>query len=89
MNGHAGAPLVTIGVVSYNRLHYLRALLESARTCVVYPNLQWIVVDGNSVEPGLRDYVESLEFLDRAVFVDCSHAEAMNLIVELAKGTTC
>jgi glycosyltransferase involved in cell wall biosynthesis len=82
----ASAPLVTIGVVSYNRLHYLRALMESARTCVVYPNVQWIVVDGNSVEPGLREYVESLDFVDRAVFADCSHAEAMNTIVELAAG---
>src|SRR5207237_240864 len=44
--------VVTIGVVSYNRLHYLRALMESARECVRYPDVQWIVVDGNSVEPG-------------------------------------
>ena len=48
------APLVTIGVVSYNRLHYLRALMESARECAQYPRVQWILVDGNSVEPGLR-----------------------------------
>ena len=79
-------PLVTIGVVSYNRLHYLRALVESARRCIEYPNLQWIVVDGNSVEPGLRDYVESLDFLDHAVFADCSHPEAMNTILELTEG---
>lgn len=79
-------PLVTIGVVSYNRLHYLRALLESARTCVQYPRVQWIVVDGNSVEPGLREYVESLDFVQHKVFADCTHAEAMNRIVELAEG---
>jgi glycosyltransferase involved in cell wall biosynthesis len=80
------APIVTIGVVSYNRLHYLRALMTSARECVRYPNVQWIVVDGNSVEPGLREYVESLDFVDRKVFRDCSHAEAMNEIVALAEG---
>jgi glycosyltransferase involved in cell wall biosynthesis len=80
------APLVTIGVVSYNRLHYLRALMASARECVRYPSLQWIVVDGNSVEPGLREYVEGLDFVDRKVFRDCTHAEAMNEIVELAEG---
>jgi glycosyltransferase involved in cell wall biosynthesis len=79
-------PLVTIGVVSYNRLHYLRALLESARECVRYPNVQWIVVDGNSVEPGLRDYVEGLDFVQHKLFEDCTHAEAMNRIVELAAG---
>jgi hypothetical protein len=79
-------PLVSIGVVSFNRLHYLRALMESARMCVDYPNVQWIVVDGNSVEPGLREYVESLDFVEHAVFAECSHPEAMNAILELARG---
>ena len=51
-------PLVTVGVVSYNRLHYLRALIASARRCIDYPALQWILVDGASVEPGLREYLE-------------------------------
>jgi glycosyltransferase involved in cell wall biosynthesis len=80
------APLVTIGVVSYNRLHYLRALLESARECVRYPALQWIVVDGNSVEPGLREYLEGCDFVQHKVFADCTHADAMNRIVDLAEG---
>jgi glycosyltransferase involved in cell wall biosynthesis len=79
-------PLVTIGVVSFNRLHYLRALMESARECVYYPRVQWIVVDGNSVEPGLREYVEGLDFVDEKLFADCTHAEAMNTIVERARG---
>jgi glycosyltransferase involved in cell wall biosynthesis len=79
-------PLVTIGVVSYNRLHYLRALMESARQCVRYPRVQWIVVDGNSVEPGLREYIESLDFVEHKLFEDCSHPEAMNRIVELTEG---
>ena len=78
-------PLVTIGVVSYNRLLYLRALMESARECINYPNIQWIVVDGNSVEPGLREYVESLDFVQHKVFIDCTHAEAMSRIVDMAK----
>jgi hypothetical protein len=38
------APLVTIGVVSYNRLHYLRALLESSSECALYPGVQCILV---------------------------------------------
>jgi glycosyltransferase involved in cell wall biosynthesis len=82
----AEPPLVTIGVVSYNRLHYLRVLLESLRLCADYPRLEWIVVDGGSVEPGLRDYLESLGFLDRLEFAPCTHAEAMNAIVEEARG---
>lgn len=80
------APLVTIGVVSYNRLHYLRVLLESLRLCAEYPRLEWIVVDGASVEPGCREYLESLTFLDRLESVPCTHADAMNAIVEYAHG---
>ena len=79
-------PLVTVAIVSYNRLHYLRALIVSARRCIEYPALEWIVVDGASVEPGLREYLESLDFLDRLIVRECTHAEAMNEIVECAKG---
>ena len=80
------APLVTIGVVSFNRLHYLRVLMDSARQCIDYPALEWILVDGASVEPGLQQYVESLEFVDQAVIRECTHGEAMNEIVERAHG---
>jgi glycosyltransferase involved in cell wall biosynthesis len=79
-------PLVTVGVVSYNRLRYLRALMTSARECLRYPNLQWIVVDGESREAGLREYVESLDFVQHKIFRTCTHAEAMNIIVAEAKG---
>src|SRR5260221_7706029 len=79
--------LVTIGVVSLNGLRYLRALFESARECIDYPNLQWIVVDGNSAEPGLREYLESLDFLDEVAFVDSGLlADALNKLVELTRG---
>lgn len=81
----ASVPLITIGVVSYNRLLYLRALMESARECIDYPNIQWIIIDGKSVEAGLHEYVESLNFVQQKVFVNCTHAEAMTRIVEMAK----
>jgi hypothetical protein len=51
----ADPPRVTLGLLSWNRLHYLRATLESARRCIQYPNLEWIVVDNESNEPGLRE----------------------------------
>ncbi|MGZ3658849.1 MAG: glycosyltransferase family A protein [Bdellovibrionota bacterium] len=79
-------PLVTIGVVSYNRLNYLRALMTSARECIQYPNIQWIIVDGNSREPGLREYIDSLDFVQHKIFKECTHAEAMNTIVKEARG---
>jgi len=79
-------PRVTIGVVSFNRLRYLRALLLSARECIDYPNIQWIVVDGNSKESGLREFLESQDWIQHKIYKDCSHAEAMNAIVSLAEG---
>ena len=79
-------PLVTIGVLSYNRLHYLRVLVDSARECIRYPNVQWILVDGGSIEPGLREYVEGLAFLDELVVEPCTHAEALNRVLQLARG---
>ena len=79
-------PLITIGVVSFNRLRYLKALMTSARECIQYPNLQWIIVDGNSREPGLREYIERLDFVQHKIFKTCTHAEAMNTIVAEAKG---
>lgn len=79
-------PLVTIGILSYNRLRYLRVLVDSARECIRYPNVQWVLVDGASVEPGLREYVEGLDFLDELVVEPCTHAEALNRVLELARG---
>lgn len=81
------APLVTVGVISLNRLFYLRVLLESARECIDYPNLQWIVVDGNSAEPGLREYLEGLDFLDDVEFVESGLlADSMNRMIERTRG---
>lgn len=79
-------PKVTIAVLSWNRLLYLRATLESARLCIDYPNLEWIVSDNESTEPGLRDYLESLTWLDRRIYRRQSHADAMNELVARATG---
>ena len=80
-------PLVTIAFLSWNRRHYLRATLESARRCIVYPELEWIVSDNESEEPGLRDYLENQTWLSRRIYRKQSHAEAMNQIVAEARGT--
>jgi glycosyltransferase involved in cell wall biosynthesis len=79
-------PRVTLAFLSWNRLHYLRATLESARECIRYPDLEWIVSDNESDEPGLRDYLESCDWLDRRLYRRQSHAEAMNEIVATASG---
>lgn len=79
-------PLLSVGIISFNRLLYLKATLESARQCIKYPNIQWIVIDGNSKEPGLQDYLKSKIWIDELHILDCTHVEAMNKIVELSKG---
>jgi len=79
-------PLVSIAVISFNRLHYLKATLESARECIQYPNIEWIVSDNSSKEPGLREYIEGLDWVQVKIFGDQTHADAMNEIVQIAKG---
>lgn len=79
-------PLVTIGVLSWNRLSYLRATLESARCCIQYPNLEWIVSDNESEELGLKEYLQSCSWVTHRIFKRQTHADAMNQIVNMASG---
>jgi len=79
-------PLVTLAFLSWNRLHYLRATLESARHCIDYPDLEWIVSDNDSAEPGLREYIEGCGWVGEKWFRKQPHAAAMNEIVSRAKG---
>ncbi len=78
---------MTVAVISYNRVHYLRATLESAHRCIHYPRVQWIVVDA-SVEAGLRDYLYSLDWIDDLILQDshATHIDAMNEAVSRARG---
>lgn len=79
-------PSVTIAFLSWNRKHYLKASVESAKHCIEYPDIEWILSDNDSGEPGMREYLESLDWLDRLIVRRQSHAEAMNEIVKEAKG---
>ncbi|MCC5847956.1 MAG: glycosyltransferase [Verrucomicrobia bacterium] len=79
-------PKVTFAVLSWNRLQYLKATLESAFACIDYPNMEWVVSDNDSVEPGLTEYLQAHEGLDRVLRKKQSHAAAMNELVEIASG---
>jgi len=53
---------VTFGIVSCNRLFYLKSCLESLLdTTETYTDKEIIVVDNASVEPGLEEYLRNLE----------------------------
>lgn len=86
MNAMEKWPTVTLGFVSCERLNYLKATLESARECIDYPNLEWIVEDDDSVEPGLQEYVRGCDWIQHKIFQRCTHAEAMNRMVAMATG---
>jgi glycosyltransferase involved in cell wall biosynthesis len=79
-------PLLTVGVLSWNRLHYLRATLESMKRCIQYPHIQWIVLDNLSTESRLTDYLKSLEWVNDLIFMKSTHVGAMNEIVSRARG---
>jgi len=79
-------PLLTVAFLSWNRLHYLRATVESARRCIRYPAIEWIVSDNESRENGLREYIESLDWVGNKWFRTQTHASAMNEIVARASG---
>jgi glycosyltransferase involved in cell wall biosynthesis len=83
---------LTIGVVSCNRLFYLRALLESIRRCLPLDRIECIVVDNASIEPGLREYVDGLDFVAQRVFAErrspsTEAAEALNTIIARASAS--
>jgi len=82
----ADLPLVTIAFLSWNRLHYLKATVETARECIQYPRLEWVISDNESEEPGLREYIETLDWIDLKICRTQGHAEAMNELISLATG---
>ena len=79
-------PKVTIGILSWNRLHYLKATLKSAKECILYPNLEWIISDNLSIENGLKEYIKSEKGINIKIFKKQTHAEAMNELVNISSG---
>lgn len=79
-------PKITVAFLSWNRLHYLRSTVLSARRCIDYPDIEWIVSDNESFEPGLRAFVEGLGWVQEKWRKTQTHAAAMNEIVERARG---
>lgn len=79
-------PRITFAFLSWNRLNYLRPTIASARDCIQYPNLEWIVSDNDSDEPGIKDYLASLGWVDHVIVKSQSHPSAMNEIVQKATG---
>ncbi len=79
---------MTVGLLIWNRLHYLRATLESARRCLNLPGIEWIVIDNESTERGLREYLEGADWITKRITRAMPMTDAMNLLVEEASADT-
>ena len=79
-------PKVTIGILSWNRFHYLKATIESAKMYFLYPNLEWIIIDNMSIEKGLKEYINKQKGIDLKIFKKQTHADAMNELVRKSSG---
>lgn len=85
-------PRVTFGFVNCNRLFYLQSCVESLLACTTYPDIELIIVDNASLEPGTDEYLNELS--DRGYKVHKTtrrdpsneYARALNYIVEHATG---
>lgn len=86
-----GSDLISIIITSCNRKYYLKNCIESFRECIKWSNLQWIIIDNASVEPGLKEYIESLDFVEHKIFrkkrnPPFEQYEAKNIGISLAQG---
>jgi len=60
-------PLISVCILSFNRLDYFKKCIESFRNSCIYPNLQYVVVDNGSTSD-VKDYLNSLRFIDKIIF---------------------
>jgi len=80
-------PLISVCIVSFNRLFYLNKTLESFRAACTYPNLEYIIVDNGS-EDQVVEYIDSLNYIEKKVFnkENMGIGYAMNQAREIAEG---
>jgi glycosyltransferase involved in cell wall biosynthesis len=80
-------PLVSICVLSFNRVGYLKQTLESFRATCTYPRLEWLVVDNGSTHDTVS-YIESLDWIDKRIMnrENAGMGHAMNQARRAAQG---
>ena len=82
---------LTIGITNCNRLLYTKALLKSLEEVASYDDVQLIVVDNASAEPGTEEALKSVDYIDELYLRkdrDWLNDEytAKNIIITKAKG---
>ena len=82
----ASGPLIlSVGIVSFNRLKYLRVLIRSLRECLEHSSVEYLLADGGSWETGHSEYRESLRNF-RVRSIPETHADSVNWILRNARG---
>ena len=86
-------PKVTFGIVSCNRLFYLKSCFESLIECTQdYPNKEIIIVDNASVEKGTKEFLSSIKSDNVKIHIEKKrdplneYARGLNTIYELSSG---
>lgn len=81
-----GWPKISVIVISYNQVEYIRDCLESI-VAQKYPNLEFIVVDGNSSDGSKEILKEYQEYISHLIIEpDRCQSDALNKGFRLATG---
>ena len=80
-------PLISVCILSFNRLDYLKKSLGSFMDTCTYPNLEYVVVDNGSV-PEVTNYLDSLTCIKKRIFnkENMGMGYAMNQARKAAEG---
>lgn len=82
----SGLPLVTIVTATFNVAHYLQQTIDSVRA-QTYPNIEWIVIDGASLDGTLHQLKANEDLINCWVSEpDSGIYDAWNKGVRLAHG---
>jgi glycosyltransferase involved in cell wall biosynthesis len=78
---------VSVCILSFNRLQYLKQTLESFTAACTYPNLEYVAVDNGSCEEVVA-YLRGLPYIEKMIFNTDNRGigHAMNQAREAAEG---
>ncbi|MEW6162055.1 MAG: bifunctional glycosyltransferase family 2 protein/class I SAM-dependent methyltransferase [Nitrospirota bacterium] len=82
----SGFPRVSIIILNWNKLEYLKQCIENAVKNTDYPNYEIIVLDNASTETGTREYLESLPYISIMSPVNLGFGKGNNKAARAASG---
>ena len=86
MTENLNLPKVSIIILNWNKLDYLKRCVESAVKNTDYPNYEIIILDNASTEGGTKEYLTSLSYKVIFAPVNLGFAKGNNEVVKYASG---